>query len=294
MKKIMFKIFPIFLILLAGINYGLIFPLNSMAALANASYFGHAFWQTGLSGVFLLILSLLSGQPFSIRLNYLKLYFLVGIFAFSIPMSVLTLVSTKLPVSITALVMGLSPSLTYALGVLVRVEKRSILGMVGISLGLLGLLILLLPEVFLPSSEVLPWFLLALITPVCLAIANISASFYNPTDSSAIAVGAGFLLAAALATLPITIFSGQFYWPFTKELVVPTIAASAVNCLHIFLFATIVKNYGPVFFSQLNYIIVIFAAFWAFIFFNEIPSTSLGFPLFFIALGIIISGMRTK
>ena len=290
----MFKIFPIFLILLAGINYGLIFPLNSMAALAKASYFGHAFWQTGLAGVFLLILSLLSGQPFSIRLNYLKLYFLVGIFAFSIPMSVLTLVSTKLPVSITALVMGLSPSLTYALGVLVRVEKRSILGMVGISLGLLGLVILLLPEVFLPSSEVLPWFLLALITPVCLAIANISASFYNPTDSSAIAVGAGFLLAAALATLPITIYSGQFYWPFTKELVVPTIAASAVNCLHIFLFATIVKNYGPVFFSQLNYIIVIFAAFWAFIFFNEIPSTSLGFPLFFIALGIIISGMRTK
>ena len=265
-----------------------------MAAIAKASYFGHAFWQTAIAGAFLLILTLFTGQPFSIRLSYLKLYFLVGIFAFSIPMSVLTFVSTKLPVGMTSLVMGLSPLLTYALGVFVKIERASIVGMIGVSLGFLGLLILLLPEIFLPASDVLPWFLLALTTPVCLAIANISASFYNPENSSAISVGAGFLIAAALATLPISIYSGQFYWPIGKALVVPTLAAAAVNCLHIFLFATIVKNYGPIFFSQLNYIIVVFAIFWAFIFFNEIPSASLALPLFFIALGIVISGSRTK
>jgi drug/metabolite transporter (DMT)-like permease len=265
-----------------------------MAALAKASYFGHAFWQTALAGAFLLILTFISGQRLNINLHYLKLYFLVGIFAFSIPMSVLTLVSTKLSVGMTSLVMGLSPLLTYALGVLVKVERTSIVGMIGISFGFLGLLILLLPEILLPTSDVLPWFLLALTTPLCLAIANISASFYNPANSSAISVGAGFLLAAALATLPISIYSGQFYWPLGKALVVPTFGAVAVNCLHIFLFATIVKNYGPVFFSQLNYIIVVFAIFWAFIFFNEVPSASLALPFFFIALGIVISGLRTK
>ena len=287
-------ILPISLILLAGINYGLIFPLNSMATLANASYFGHAFWQTGISGFFLLLITFLIGKPFHIRLEYLKIYFLVGIFAFSIPMSVLTLVSSKIPVGLTSLVMGLSPTFTYILGIVFKLERVSILGMIGVSFGFLGLLILLFPEINVPSSEVLPWFCLALITPMCLAIANISASFYNPTGSSSIALGAGFLLAAALATFPIVIYSNQFYWPFSKELLIPTLGASAVNCLHIILFATIVKNYGPVFFSQLNYIIVVFAIFWAFILFNEIPSVALGLPLFLITLGIIISGMRAK
>ena len=110
------NLLPISLILLAGINYGLIFPLNSMAIQAHASYFGHAFWQTIISGLLLLLIVVCIREPFRLTFKYIRVYFLVGIFAFSIPMSVLTLVSSQLPVGMTSLVMGLSPTLTYILG----------------------------------------------------------------------------------------------------------------------------------------------------------------------------------
>ncbi|MDG2475087.1 MAG: DMT family transporter [Paracoccaceae bacterium] len=280
------------LILLAGVNYGLIFPLNSMAIHAHASYFGHAFWQTIISGLLLLLIVMYIREPFRLTFEYIRVYFLVGVFAFSIPMSVLTLVSSQIPVGMTSLVMGLSPTLTYILGMLVKLERPSLIGILGIMLGFVGLIILLLPELFLPSSEILIWFAIALITPVCLAIANISASFYNPRDSSPISMGAGFLLAGAVSIFPLTFYFNQFYWPIGTNLIIPTFGASMVNIVHIVLFATIVKNYGAVFFSQFNYIVIIFAMLWAFIIFDETPSSSIILPLVLMTLGIVLSSLR--
>ena len=139
------KLIPTSLILLAGINYGLIFPLNSMAMTAGASYFGHAFWQTIISGSSLLIVVLLIGTPFKLNFGYMRVYLLVGIFAFSIPMSLLTLVSAHIPVGMTSFVMGLSPTLTYLLGMILKIERLSLMGISGLMLGFLGLIILLLP-----------------------------------------------------------------------------------------------------------------------------------------------------
>ena len=288
------NLLPISLILLAGINYGLIFPLNSMAIQAHASYFGHAFWQTIISGLLLLLIVVCIREPFRLTFKYIRVYFLVGIFAFSIPMSVLTLVSSQLPVGMTSLVMGLSPTLTYILGILVKIERLSLLGISGIMLGFIGLIIFLLPELFLPSSEILIWFIIALITPFCLAVANISASFYNPTDSSPISIGAGFLLAGGISIFPLTFYFDQFYWPTNTNLIIPTAGASIVNIIHIVLFATIVKNYGAVFFSQLNYIVIIFAMLWAYIILSETPSTAIILPLILMTLGIVLSSFRKK
>lgn len=233
-------------------------------------------------------------KPICITLDHLKLYFLVGVFAFSIPMSLLTLVSSKIPIGMTSLVMGLSPAFTYILGIVLRVKRLSIYGICGVSFGFTGLVFLVLPELYLPSSTILPWFCLALITPVCLAIANLSASIYQPRDSSALVVGAGYLLAAAITTLPVAAFTTQLYWPWDNTIAVPTLIASVINVLHIILFAAIIKNYGPVFFSQFNYVVVACAIFWSFVLYKEIPSFSVVLPLIFIAFGVLISSIKPK
>ena len=289
-----FSLVPIFMLLLAGINYGLIFPVNSLAALANATFLGHAFWQTMLSGTLLLTLVMIRGQVLSFSPVAIKAYFLVGIFGFSVPMSVLTLVAPKIPVGVASLVMGLSPSFTFILGVLIGIERISLLGILGIILGFIGLLILFLPELSLPSSDIIPWFSLALVTPICLAIANVSAGRFRPKGVTSLSMGAGFLLASAIAILPMLIIFDQFYWPINEEIVTPTLVASLINCVHIVLFAEIVKRYGPVFFSQFNYVVVIFAMIWAFILFKEIPSVALLLCLFFVGAGIALSGIRKR
>jgi len=288
------KIIPILLLLLAGINYGLIFPINAIVVKENSSYFGHAFWQTAISGVVLLLVAKALKKPICITRNCIKVYFLVGVFAFSIPMSILTLVSSKIPVGMTSLVMGLSPAFTYLLGIIVRIDRFSTLGVLGVSFGFAGLVFLVLPELYIPSSTILPWFCLALVTPVCLAIANISATIYQPTNSSAIVLGAGFLIAAALTTFPVATLTDQFYWPLDRPIVIPTLIAAVVNVLHIILFTIIIKSYGPTFFSQFNYVIVACAIFWSFILFNEIPSFSVIIPLVFITLGVLISSSKRQ
>ena len=123
-----------------------------MVVQQNSSYFGHAFWQTGISGFILLVAAKSLRKPICITLDHLKFYFLVGVFGFSIPMSLLTLVSSKIPIGMTSLVMGLSPAFTYILGVLLRVERLSIYGICGVGFGFTGLVFLVLPE-FLRSNS---------------------------------------------------------------------------------------------------------------------------------------------
>jgi drug/metabolite transporter (DMT)-like permease len=282
------------MLIASAVIYSLLFQFNKMAADAGADFFSHAFWQTGLGGAALLVMCLTLGQSVSFRWSYLRAYLVVGAFGFGLPMALLTFVAPNLPPGIISLVLALSPTFTYLASALARLDRMSIYGVLGIALGFAGVAVILVPDSALPGADAAWWFLLAMITPVLLAVANVSAALLRPPATSSIAMGAGFLLGAALSLVPLMLIFGQSQNPLQDGLVLPTIGAAAVNGVFIVLFAEIVRRYGPTFFAQFNYLAVLAAIGWAAIFFGDVPTLYALVALVLMAAGVLISERRHR
>ena len=285
---------PIAMLIAAAAIYGLIFTFNDMAAAAGATFFGHAFWQTALGGSALLIGCLLRGQRFSLRWLHLRAYIVVGAFGFGLPMALLTFVAPHLPAGILSLVLALSPAFTYLGSVVLRMDRLSPYGLLGIALGFAGVAVVLVPDSALPSADAASWFLLALVTPIFLAVANISAAVLRPPETTSFVMGAGFLLGAALTLLPLMLIFGQAYVPTVDGLWLPTLGAATVNGVFIILFAEIVRRYGPTFFAQFNYLAVIAAIAWAALIFGDVPTVYVLVALALMAAGVILAERRHR
>lgn len=285
---------PLAMLITAAAVYGLVFPFNAMAAGAGAGYFGHAFWQTFIAGVGLLIASRVSGQSLPVHWRAIRAYIVVGAFGFGLPMALLTYVAPHLPAGTVSLVLALSPACTYLGSVFVRLDKLSMWGLGGIALGFAGVVIVVAPEGAIPGPQAAEWFLIALIAPVFLGIANISALTLRPPETTSLVVGTGFMLGAAVSILPLMVISGQSYLPTGTDLIIPTLGAAAVNGLFIVMFAEIVRRYGPTFFAQFNYLAVVAAIIWSAIIFREAPTAYLLTALALMAGGVFVSELRHR
>ncbi len=288
-------IVPIGMLVLAAVIYALVFPMNKFAAEAGATPLGNAFWQTLVGGLALLIASALRGDPVSFRWPYLRAYLVVGIFGFGLPPAIITMVSHHLPSSLISLAFALSPTCTYGLSVILRLDRFSVFGLVGIALGFAGVAMILAPEDSgIAGGDQLLWFLLTLVIPLLLAVTNVSAAVLRPPATSSTVMGAGFLLGAAISTFPLMFIFGQAYAPTDMGTLMPTLGAAAVNAVFIVLFAEIVNRYGPTFFAQFNYLMVVAAIGWAALLFGEAAGLYTWLALALMALGVVISEFRHR
>jgi drug/metabolite transporter (DMT)-like permease len=152
----------------ATIVYGAIFSVNKLAA-AGDSAARSGFWQSLGGGLLLLIILALKGRKLALGRRHLLSYLVIGALAVGVPMSLLTYAAPHLPGGLQTIVLALSPPLTYFLGMLARIERFRVLGLLGLAFGFAGVLIII---VGLGLEESAPdawrWFALSLIAPMSL------------------------------------------------------------------------------------------------------------------------------
>ncbi|MEQ8651639.1 MAG: DMT family transporter [Kiloniellales bacterium] len=288
------------MLLVSASVYGLVYPLNRLAGEAGATHFGQAFWPTLIGGLALALLAKLRGDVVSLRWPYLRLYLIVGATGFGLPLALITMISPHLPTALVSLCVALAPAFTYALSLLCRLDRFSLIGLAGIVLGFAGVIVVLAPkgmgldESGLEGEEALYWFLLTLVIPLLFAITNLSAALLRPPNSSSLALGAGYLLGAAVFVLPLKILTGQSYLPLDTPRLGYSLALAAVLAVQILLFAELVQRYGPTFFAQFNYFVVVMAIAWGWVFFGETTAIYTWLALALMALGVLVSGRRVR
>ena len=118
------------------------------------------------------------------------------------PISLLTFIAPKLPASVMTLVLALSPPFTFAISVLVRIERFRLFGLLGLVAGFLGVLGIVAPSTMLGEPGNWKWFLLALIAPLMFACSNVFAALLRPPAASSAAMSAGVVAFIAAAELP--------------------------------------------------------------------------------------------
>lgn len=259
------------LLLVLGTNWGLAFSLSKFGQLGGIPPLGYVFWQCGGAGVVLLVLCLLRGRLPAFQARHLRYYLLMGSLGIAAPAVNLFVVIGHIPVGVMTLMMTLAPLLTYGIAQLAGNDRFDLRRFTGMIIGLSGALLIVLPEASLPSPEMVPWAVLAIVTPTLYAATNVYAAMARPKDVDSLALASAMLLSAGVSLAPFTILSGSFYWPSAAL----TTADIALLChivaasLGSLLFFEIIRLAGVVFMSQVAYIVTLTGILWGMYFFGE-------------------------
>lgn len=264
---------------------------------------GAVFWQTLGAGCLLLLVRARSANRVPLILNRpLLTYFAFnGLIGLAIPSANMVFVTGHIPAGVMAVILTLSPVLTYLGAMSLRLEALNFRRGGGIALGFIGALLLVLPSGSLPSGAVLSFALLAFLTPVCYAIANVYAELRRPQGVDSLALAAGATLAAASGLLVGSLATGQFYfiWQGPAQVGGVMIAYMVLTAIAYLSMFALLRIAGSVYLSQVAYVITVTGIGWAALVFAERPSVWLWVAVVVIFSGVALvntsrGGRRTK
>ena len=245
------------------------------------------FCQSTFSSILLLAFALFSKSDLSaLKYNFTVLALLAA-FGVIVPNIALYASAKHISVGSMSLLLALIPFFVYIIALLTKIEKLNVLRIFGLALGFCAMFLLILPGRHLEIGIAKSWLLVGVLTPIFIASANVflSRARFRPVDPISIALGMNSLAAIVLA--PIVFFTGSSPFIFKSAgLSLAVLSLSVITSVGFIVFVKLVKNHGPVFASQVNYLVTISGVAWGFIIFSESHSSQ-----FWFALGLILCGL---
>ncbi len=266
--------FSLVLILIAGINFSLLIPVNKIAGDAGFPNFAYVFWYALGAGLILLIPAIIRRELPQLTVPHLRLYFISATLGFAFPFALLAFVATKLPSGVTVLLITLTPLFTYSLAVIARLERFQPICAAGLLAGIAGVLLIVIPGDSLPAPSMAVWFLIALLIPFGFGALNVIVERFRPPEASSLGLAIGNLFAGALLLLPFLPATGQLYLFPGPDLDgdLALVAAVVINAIMWPMFYIIVRRAGASLFSIMTIIGVVGGIGWGILFFDETHS----------------------
>jgi drug/metabolite transporter (DMT)-like permease len=281
---------PIIGLVLMGTGWGGNLMLAKLAIGAGASPFGLAFFEAAGSALLLLLVGLTQGKLPPLGWRHLLFYTLSGASGVTIPNAVIFHVAHFLSVGLLSLLLTLVPLATYALSLLLRVERFAWIRAAGLLVGMVGVGLIVAPANSLPEPGLAGWVLLGFAATVMFAIQNVYIARAWPRGCDALALSCGTLVFGALLLLPFVLATGAsvgFALPWsTVQWAVATMAA--VNGLLTVIFIELVRRRGPVFTSQTAYLVTIAGVLWGIALFHERHSLWIWAAMLLLCLGVAL------
>lgn len=201
---------------------------------------------------------------------HLRHYAVSGLFGMALANLVGFTSLQHVPAGFFSLLVPLSPMLTMLGAALLGTERPTPRRVLGMALGLAGVLLAMSPGAALPDPEVLPWALLAALTPVCYAASNLLAVRLAPPGTPPMALATGTLAAGALQAAVCAALLGHLRVPSLEGVPVSAFQA-AVTALAFMIYFRSLGTYGGVVTSQTGYIITLTGLSWGWLLFGERP-----------------------
>ncbi len=263
---------PLVLLLLYGVSAGAAFSVTKIAIVAGVRPLGFATWQFIGAALVMTVFGFLRGDLPALSRRHLVFYAVCGGPCLALPLTGMFVVLEHLPAGIVGLIIATLPIITYALALIVGLERVRWLRAAGIACGVVGAALILLPNSAPAMHGSAGWVLLAFVSPIMYAFGNLYVGTRRPADISALALTVGMLVVAAAVMVPVSLLSGQFYLPRFADpgrgefMIAIQIVLASLNYL---MFFEIIRRAGPVYFSQIGYIVTLSAMLWAVVLFGE-------------------------
>ena len=272
---------PVALLLGCGGAFGSVYALSKPVIAAGVSPMLLVAVQALGGGVLILALALLRGQrP---KLGFLRYYAIGGSVGFAVPNGLLYAVIPHVGVGLGAALTSLSPLFTWGMARLLGMEPHSGRRILGLATGVAGAG-LLATRGSLGGLDI--WVVLGLLVPMTLAFGNIYRTAAWPKGEPPLPLAAGMLLVGGLIAVPVA-------WVFGALAATGLAETGTLIGIQIVLYAAgyvllyeMQRIAGPVFLSQLGYVIPPVGLAWGLGLFGE----SLA-PAHWAGLGLILAGL---
>lgn len=276
----------VFLLALGSI-WGLSISTSKLAVQAFGP-FSVVFWYALVAFLVLAAISLVRGKLPPLDGRHVRYYVASGLIGFAIPSLNNVLVVQQVPAGILSTMIATAPVFTYAIALVAGQERFQVMRASGIGLGLVGALVILLPANSLPDAGMAPWVALGLLTPFLYGISAVVISRYMPRETDSITLATGFLGVAVVFFLATMLASGEtalpwpVQWPGSHMILWLGITSSAAYVLYF----QIIRIAGPVYLSQVGYLVVTIGVVAGILIFDEQHSLWA-----WIGIGLMVSGL---
>jgi len=257
---------------------------------------GYAFWQTSGAAVILLTVCLARRKPPPLGAAHIRHYFIVGALGSAIPTANLFYALSHLPAGVVALVITTVPLITYLLSLAVRLEGFDWRRAAGIAIGFAGTLLVLLPEGSLPSREMIAFVLLAFLSPFFYSCSSVYAIKFHPPEMDSLHVTTGMMSASCLMLLPASLATNTFYCIWLDFTLIDglIVAHMFLAALTFQMYIVLLRRAGPVYFSQVAFIVTLTAVLFGILFLSERHSLWVWAALALIFAGVALVNFRHR
>ena len=285
------------LLFLTGVLYGLSYSLTGVSV-SNGVPFTSFVLLMGMGGAAVsLLLALIYGQPPPLSRAHISSYAVAGVSGYGVPFLTVGFVSGEgVPAGIISMLVVLSPILTYVGAVAFRLERIWWPRVLGFAVGIVGVALLVVPETSLPSRDLVPWILLALLLPVGYTTTSLATAIMRPPATDSLHFAFGFFFFGSLPILAAVAATDGWWW-FEGPMDAgdwALITAIFVQALGIYLFVELIRFLGPVFFSTVNFIVALSGIGWGILFFGESHSHWVWLALLCLMLGVFFVILRRR
>lgn len=291
------RFYPLLLLFATGTTLGLSTPFAKVALDQGISPVAFAFWQNLIGGLLLLVLACATGSRPVASAQHLRFFLISGFITLALPHVLIFLAVARIGAGLPSVAYAFPTLLTYSLALLLGMEKLVWRRAAGIGLGLVGILLILVPRSGPVAGPDLPWMLLAFIAPVALAIGNIYRTRAWPQNAAPLLLAAGTLLAAALWLLlaggaMALVSSSRLYLPGRGETDWVLPVAGVFACMSFISYFELQRVAGPVYLSQIGYVITTTSLMIGAFHFGESYSLLVWGALLVIIFGILLVNQR--
>ena len=270
-----------------GLTFGLSFSIVKIILREIESPIVILFWQSCFSSVLLFAFSFYSFNTIKDIVTNIGALILLACFGVIIPNLILYLSAAHLSAGTISILLALIPFCAYIIVLILRIEQLDFVRLFGVILGFTAILFLVFPGNANNKTYFNIWLLIGLLVPIFIASTNIflSSVRFKKVKPVHIAFGMNLLSASILGLMFPTYIN---FWLFTHstKLVFYIFLLSFIGSIGFIIFIKLVKNYGPVFASQVNYLVTISGIMWGFIILSEVHSMR-----FWVSLFLIIGGL---
>ena len=288
------RFFPFLILLLAGISWGATQPLGKIAVDAGYRNFGLIFWQLAISALFLGAVQILRKRPLSTHPQALFFYVFIALIGTILPNYAGYQAAIFLPSGILSIAISAVPMVTYPIALAMGLEKFQALRLMGLIAGLIGVLLLILPDTSLPDPSMAIFIPLAFIGPIFYALEGNIVAKYGTAGTGPIELLLGASLVGMVICLPLALMTGVWISPLPPYDIADG-ALVLASVLHAVVYATyvwLISRAGSVFAAQVAYVVTVSGVFWAMIILGESYSAFVWLALGFMLIGLFLVRAR--
>ena len=275
-------------LVLMGLVWGAVFPITKIAVSTGYKPFGIMVWQMVIGVTLSAAFLLLRGKKLNFTRQNLPIYFGVAMLGTVLPNYFSYTASAHLPAGIISILIALVPLFSMPIALAMGFEQFNWLRLLGALSGAVALLLLIGPEASLPDSSQYIFVLVMAVAPLLYGMEGNFLTYMGERGLDATQTLFGATIIALIFAIPLALGLGQWIDPIkpwgAPEWAIP--AGATLNITAYILYVWLIHRAGPVFSSQVAYLVTGWGVVISMVFLGETYSTWV-----WLAMGLMLLGV---